>query len=116
MPKIEERRRGHVLAHRLRMATPQYPYLILDPDILAAVVRTRIEYRCNKNRKRRMNVEALRRDNPFLVPTPPELAPWWKKAPRVRAKKADRPTTMAAALVWAMLIGFVAVAYACQTS
>ena len=90
------------------------PYEItLVPEILAAVVRTRIEHRCNK--KRRMHVAPLQRDNPFLKPTPPELVPW-RRPLRIEKRKEDRPTMLVAALVWAMLIGFVAVAYACQTS
>ena len=94
------------------MAAPQH--LILDPEILAAIVRTRIEHRCNKSKRHRVRVEALRRDNPFLKPTPTELLPW-RKPMRVKKKREDRSTTLAAALVWAMLVGFVAVAYACQS-
>ncbi len=92
---------------------PQH-HLMLDPEILAAVVRTRIEHRCRPAQRSgaRRRVATPRPDNPFLVPTPPEELPWTKLRIERRRVPVDRKTTLFAAIVWAMLMGFVAVAYA----
>jgi len=91
----------------------QYGHLMLDSDILSAVVRTRIEHRAKKKSGARQRVASLALDNPFFLPTPPELIPWRRLKPRGRRRPSDdRATALLAALVWAMMVGFVAVAYA----